>query len=269
MNNPFISVLIPTYNCAQYIGQAINSILAQDYTNLEIIVVDDGSTDNTQEIVETLHATSLHGNVIRYFHKEHSGISATRNFCLEKAQGELIAWLDSDDYWVEGKLKAQAEYMQQHPDCQIVFTKYENFIEKNKDIDKQKIEKEFALETIFLTHFPTTLIKKSVFQKCGNFYEKLIFAEDIEMVRRFAAYKVNIYHCLSNVFYRRRLHGENITLVKNEATVLEMNRLLEENLKKHLPENISLEKFQKEIYIMGYIHNTLRNTRNNLKNNKQ
>ncbi|MDR1742525.1 MAG: glycosyltransferase, partial [Dysgonamonadaceae bacterium] len=118
-----ISVLIPTYNCANYIAEAIDSVLAQNYDNIEIIVVDDGSTDGTADVIENLlgfqNLTGL--NTIKYFRQPHSGISAARNFALSKATGELIAWLDADDRWSAGKLAAQLNYLEENPDCKMSF----------------------------------------------------------------------------------------------------------------------------------------------------
>jgi glycosyltransferase involved in cell wall biosynthesis len=121
-----ISVLIPTYNCSQYIREAIDSVLTQNYDNLEIIVVDDGSTDNTKEVLKDYPAN------LKYFYKGNGGIGSTRNACLEHASGELVAWVDSDDYWLPGKLQAQLTYLEEHPDCEIVFTKFENFFEREE-----------------------------------------------------------------------------------------------------------------------------------------
>jgi glycosyltransferase involved in cell wall biosynthesis len=224
---PFISVLIPTYNFAQYIGQAIDSILAQDYANLEIIVVDDGSTDNTQEIVatfvETLHATSLPN--IRYFRKEHSGISATHNALLEKAQGELIAWCDADDYWLSGKLKTQIDYLEKNPECQIIFTKYEHFFENENtkdDLLKNPVvvhQINFAQKNHF--YLPSSLAQREVFEICGNFNEEITTGEDdTEMVHRMQIFGIKS-HYLENIFYQRRLHASNITWT-HSTTSLEM-----------------------------------------------
>ena len=211
---PLISILVPTYNCEQFIEEAINSILSQEYDNLEIIVVDDGSTDNTEEIVkrivETRHVLSLPN--IRYFRKEHSGISETRNMCLEKAKGEYIAWCDADDYWLQGKLQAQMEYFAQNPDCQIVFTKYRNFLHPENITISPKIKHELELEKRYKTYLPSALIKKEVFEQVGIFNKKLTISEDSNFIFRMNLAKINTEHYVDKVFYNRRLHQNNITL---------------------------------------------------------
>jgi glycosyltransferase involved in cell wall biosynthesis len=199
---PLISVLIPTYNCGQFIKEAIDSVFAQEYDNLEIIVVDDGSTDNTKEIVMAYRHTS-----ILYFHKENSGIASTRNYCLAKACGEYIAWLDADDFWLPGKLHAQVKYLEEHLDCQIVFTKYRHFE------DKENQERKHYSDTKKISWFTSALMKKEVFAKCGNFDENLIIYEDSEMFYRFAMSGIDTSHILDNIYYMRRLHENNTTVI--------------------------------------------------------
>jgi glycosyltransferase involved in cell wall biosynthesis len=214
---PLISVLIPTYNRAHYIREAIDSILAQEYDNLEIIVVDDGSTDDTpnvvQRIVGALRATPLRNrNPIKYFYQPNAGISAARNACLAHASGEYIAWCDSDDYWLAGKLQAQVEYMRKNPECEIVFTKYENFVIDEAMKEVAEVSHEFEYENQWITHFTTALVKKEVFEKVGNFREDLIKGEDTDWLFRLNTFSsVNATHLIEKVFYFRRLHGNNIT----------------------------------------------------------
>ena len=203
-----ISVMMPTYNNAKYIKQAIESIYAQNYDNIEIIVVDDGSTDNTKEIVKQYKD-------IKYFYIEHKGIPFARNVALENTEGEYIAFLDSDDYWLPNKLNTQMQYFKDHPDCEIVFTKYENFFE-NEDVKKKnRAIFEKISEDKFTHYLPSSLVKKKLFEKYGNFDEIFQTGEDTEFVTRIKENKVNIEHFINDVFYRRRLHGKNITLIKN------------------------------------------------------
>jgi glycosyltransferase involved in cell wall biosynthesis len=105
-----VSVVMPTYNCQRFIEAAIQSVEAQTYPHWELIVVDDGSTDDTQSVVARMHDAR-----IRYFRNAvHSGVAKARNFALRKAQGRWIAFLDSDDLWKTHKLERQLAFMTQH-----------------------------------------------------------------------------------------------------------------------------------------------------------
>ena len=206
--NPLISVLIPTYNNGKYIKQAIESVYAQNYDNIEIIVVDDGSTDNTKEIVEKYKD-------IKYFYTKHKGIPFVRNLALEKSHGEYIAFLDSDDYWLPEKLNTQIQYFKNHSECEIVFTKHENFFEEEKiKTDKRAIH-EKKQETIENKILPSALIKKRLFEKYGVFDENFQTGEDTELIYRMTKKGVSFDCCIDKVLYMRRLHGNNITLIKN------------------------------------------------------
>jgi glycosyltransferase involved in cell wall biosynthesis len=101
-----VSVIIPTFNRAQFIEQAVNSVLNQTWKNLELIVVDDGSNDQTRGLLEKIEDKRFH-----YFYQENKGVSSARNFGLKKARGDFLALLDSDDYWLPEKLSIQLKFM--------------------------------------------------------------------------------------------------------------------------------------------------------------
>ena len=115
---PLVSVIIPTYNRAKYLRQCIESVLSQDYPNLEIIVVDNGSTDNTPEILASF------GNKIKCLKEEKGGASASRNKGLRAARGEFIAFLDSDDFYLPGKISLSVRKLQEDHSVSLVYTDY-------------------------------------------------------------------------------------------------------------------------------------------------
>ena len=202
-----VSVIIPVYNAASYLGAAIESVLAQTYTDYEILVVDDGSTDESGAIAAS------YPNV-RLFSREHSGIPKTRNFAVTEANGEWIAFLDADDTWLPNKLELQMKYLEEHPECEIVFCRYQNFTEiPESDLtegQKKLLDKEIDY---CLT---AAVIKKSLFERFGLFNPDCAYAEDTEWTARLIMGKVNVSAKLDQFLYRRRVHNNNITLAHNE-----------------------------------------------------
>ena len=108
---PLVSVIIPAYNCVEFVSHAINSVLKQNYENKEIIVVNDGSTDDTPDVLESF------GDQITVVNKENGGAPTARNAGLRIARGKYIAFLDADDLWLDGKLTMQVRYLEEHPHC--------------------------------------------------------------------------------------------------------------------------------------------------------
>ncbi len=228
-SKPLISVMMPTYNNGKYIKQAIDSIYAQEYDNIEIIVVDDGSTDNTKEILKQYKD-------IKYIYIEHKGISFARNVALEHSKGEYMAFCDSDDYWLPNKLNTQIKYFKEHPDCEIVFTKYKNIFENEQLKTNERAIVEKKIENEYEQYLPSALMKKKLFDKYGNYDENFSGIEDGEFVFRIVMKGTKIKHFIDKVFYIRRIHGNNITLIQNRTisnivTTILRKRVLSDNNK--------------------------------------
>jgi glycosyltransferase involved in cell wall biosynthesis len=117
-DRPLVSVVIPTYNCANFIVDAIDSVLAQNYAALEIIVVDDGSTDDTESVLEK------YADKIVFIRQPNAGSAVARNQGMRRASGEYIAFLDADDIWLPGKLTIQVDYLQKHADVDMCCAKW-------------------------------------------------------------------------------------------------------------------------------------------------
>lgn len=117
---PLVSVVIPSYNCCEYICEAVDSILAQSYKNIEIIVVD-SSTDDTKQRMDRYDTR------VRYYYQEPKGVSAARNFGLKQAQGALVAFQDADDHWGPSKLALQVQALREYPDAKLVFSDFVTF----------------------------------------------------------------------------------------------------------------------------------------------
>ena len=113
---PRVSVIIPTYNCARFLGKTIDSALRQTYRDFEVILVDDGSTDDTQALM------ARYSDSVHYVYQSNQGASAARNLAIGHSGGEFIAYLDADDLWSPEKLARQVEYLDTHPTCGFVHT---------------------------------------------------------------------------------------------------------------------------------------------------
>lgn len=246
MQNPLISVMIPVYNREKYIKQAIDSVLAQDYRPIEIIVVDDGSTDNTAEIIKQYNA-----DIVKYFYKDNIGMddASARNLCVAKSSGEYLAWLDSDDYYLPGKLTAQMCYMQEHPECEIVFTQVEDFFDN--DETKKTMRPEVYMKITFggtsLFH-ATMLAKRSMFLRTGPRNETLRAYEDQEWLYRLHfKYGVDLSHCLKDVYYNRRLHENGLAYSTRSTEVLNAvtkitNTYMRDTIRRRIKETIHTNK---------------------------
>lgn len=175
--NTLVSVVIPTYNRAKYLKDAIASVLEQDYQHIELIVVDDGSTDNTKEIVHQF--TENEHIKITYIYQSNQGAQAARNKGYELAKGEYLVFFDSDDLWKKEKLSKQILFLEAHPDYGMVYSNCD-FIQngENKD-DFFTIEKPYSgeiFEQLILANFipsQTPMLRKSVFEKSERFDESL------------------------------------------------------------------------------------------------
>jgi glycosyltransferase involved in cell wall biosynthesis len=168
-----VSVIIPVYNGASFLAGAIENVLAQNYQPLEIIVVDDGSTDATAEIA------AGYLNEIRYVYQTNSGPAASRNRGIRLSQGGLIAFLDVDDLWSDFKLNHQVAYLLAHPTVEIV----QGLIQKihlAEPLSLNKLQVELISAPYRYVNIGSALYRKSVFDKVGLFDEVLTDNEDTD-----------------------------------------------------------------------------------------
>ena len=191
IKNLTVSVIIPTYNRANLIGKAIKSVLNQTYKDLEVIVVDDGSTDNTEEIVKSFTDFKIH----YICHKHNRGASAARNTGIKASRGEYIAFLDSDDEWLTEKLDKQMKiFVSESSEVGVVYTGDYYVDGKDKKIKKVHIPRKegYIYEELLAGNYVGTpsalLVKKECFTKIGVFDEDLSGCEDYDMWFRIAKY---------------------------------------------------------------------------------
>jgi glycosyltransferase involved in cell wall biosynthesis len=199
--NPLISVVVPVFNGAGMLEGAVESIEAQDYGPIEIVVVDDGSTDATPE------AAALLGNRIRYMRQVNGGPSAARNRGLAEARGDLIAFLDVDDRWPEGKLATQAARLASQPELQVVGGRIRYVGEGHPGARPVQLGKD---ETISHVHLGAALFRRSAFDVVGTFDETLRYSEDLDWFLRAREARLPII-ILEEVTLEYRRHGNSMT----------------------------------------------------------
>jgi len=177
---PTVSVVVPTYNRGWIINEAIDSVLSQDRDGFELIVVDDGSTDNTQEIV------SSYRDRIKVIKQENKGVSAARNKGIVSSSGTHIAFLDSDDLWLPGKLETQLDFFRSNPDALICQTE-EIWVRNGRRVNPGKRHKkvsgfffEKSLELCMVSP-SAVMMKRDLFNMSGLFDETLPACEDYDM----------------------------------------------------------------------------------------
>lgn len=185
----FFSVILPTYNRANTLLRAIESVLVQTHKNYELIIIDDGSRDNTEELVNNLLIREVR---IKYYKQVvNRGQNAALNIGLSMAKGEYISFIDSDDYWLPNLLEEQLKlYQISGFDCVYSLAQYlykgKFVISKNFILEGSIYEK--ALNQGFVSHMITLSAKKYCFEKAGNFDENFIVCQDDDMCLRLAKY---------------------------------------------------------------------------------
>ncbi len=219
MAAPTLSAIVPTYNRRHYVVDALESIRAQTHPVDEIIVVDDGSTDGTAELL-----AGRYGGTIRYIRQANAGAAAARNRGLREARGDLIVFLDSDDLWAPEKTALQLEFLRRHPELDAVFGDMSNFSGQPEfgtpeikhaglheylvahGSDLTELFEWLIVENVIPT--PTVMIRRAAAEKVGFFVESLTVAEDFEYWLRAAA--VCRWGFLNRVLIARRRHEGNL-----------------------------------------------------------
>ncbi|KAF2516507.1 glycosyltransferase family A protein [Flavobacterium foetidum] len=182
----FFSIIIPLYNKENFIESTIKSVLAQSYNDFEIIIVNDGSTDKSEEKIK-----NFNDNRILYFSKENEGVSSARNYGIEKANSDFIAFLDADDYWYPDFLETIFENQKHFPE-QKVFSAAIEFETSKKTIQAQYEIAKTANEVVIVDCFKASLkesvlwtsssvFHKSVFKEVGNFDPKIKSGQDTDL----------------------------------------------------------------------------------------
>lgn len=201
MNNPLISVILPVFNGEKYVEQAVESVIAQEYEPLELIVVNDGSVDNTERVLEKYKGK------IRYYYQQNKGVSAARNKGLEVAMGEFITFIDADDTWPPGKIDLHLSEFEKNDSIGIsIGLSYKCIYEDLHEIEIEEAHRSASFHLLL----GSSLTKKSMFDRVGFFDEDLLLGQDTDWFFRARELNVSIAVIKKVVLYYRK-HENNRT----------------------------------------------------------
>jgi len=228
--NPEVSVVIPTYNRGWIIKEAIDSVLAQDYRNFQLIVVDDGSTDNTMDILDSYQED------IHVVPQKNRGVSAARNQGLEQASGSFIAFLDSDDIWLPQKLSSQVAFFNSNPDALICQTE-EIWIRNGARVNPKKRHKkpsgmffESSLNLCLISP-SAVMMKRGLFDEVGLFDENLPACEDYDLWLRISC-RYPVYLIDTPLIIKRGGHEDQLSRSPglDKFRIAAMKKMIKSNL---------------------------------------
>jgi hypothetical protein len=211
---PLVSIIIPTYNCERYIEGTLRSVLGQSHRPIEVLVVDDGSTDRTPEIV------AAHGEPVRLIRQANHGVCVARNHGFQQSKGALVCFLDHDDHWFDWKLACQVEAFERDQQLGVAFTDFQLWFPENgafpdparlapasqpaPDVDAEftgYIYHQFLLDCFALTS--TVMMRREVFAASGGFDPALPYSEDWDLWLRLAREHRFIKHARVSTLYRQ------------------------------------------------------------------
>lgn len=213
-----ISIVMPTYNRINFLKQALDSVINQSYSDWELIIIDDGSTDGTGDFIKK----NYHDRRIKYYYQKNRGEYPATNKAIKLAKGKYITWLHSDDFWPMNSLEDRINFFQKNPDCDFI---HADIIKVNKigkqtekligsDLSSKKILENYckkyyhtmiAGDPVKYVHHTSFLIKKDFFKKVGYLNEKLFHAGDFDWFLRALDCAKKIKH-LPKVVYFYRTH---------------------------------------------------------------
>lgn len=220
---PEISVIIPTYNAEKTICETIESVCKQTFIDLEILVINDGSTDATLENISAINDPRL--QVFSYYN---SGVAIARNRGIEKATGQYITFIDADDLWMPNKLRAQWEALQNAPEAAVAYS-WSDYIDSSSQISHPGQRVQFygnvfphLLVNNFLESGSNPLIRQIAIQRLGGFEPSLVPAEDWDFYLRLAAHYEFVLVPEVHILYRISTQAASANTTKMEAKSLQV-----------------------------------------------
>lgn len=230
LENPRVSVLMPAFNAARYIREAVESILAQTFTDFELLIIDDGSTDRTAKVVRKLAARDSR---IQFRSRENRGVSATRNELLEWARGEYVAWMDADDISLPERLETQVAFLDSRPQVVAVGC----FIQRlnptgdlgdcwERPVSHEEIDSRLLRGDGSALVFGASMMRLSETRSVGQIREELRCGEDWELLLRLA--ELGELGNVPEVLYYYRISFDGIVLTTPDSHASAKYAILEE-----------------------------------------
>ncbi len=248
-----VSVIIPTFNRALKTARAVSSVLYQRFKDYEIIVVDDGSTDDTKEVLR-----QFRDGIRCVVHEENRGVSAARNSGIRAAKASLIAFLDSDDYWLPDKLRVQKRFFDENPDAGICQTE-EIWIRNKRRVNPRKRHLKpsgdifDASLSLCLVSPSAVMVKRTLLHEVGLFDEKLPACEDYDLWLRIAC-RYPVYLVRRNLVVKEGGHWDQLSARfpgMDRFRIQALVKLLRESPLNESQERSALEMLHRKCHIYG------------------
>jgi len=228
MSQNTVSVIIPCYNGEPFLAEAIESVLSQSYQEFEIIVVDDGSSDNTKGVAARYPS-------VRYIYQDNQGVSGARNRGMAESQGSYLSFLDSDDRLLPNTIELGVNYLDTHPDCGFVFGWWRSIgadgslLQQQSQQSLENVDYQSLLEGKALVPPSAVMFRRTIFETVGGFNPTLRACEDYDLYLRI--YRAFPIYCLNQVVFDYRRHEQNWSTFNGPKLTLENNlRRLDEQL---------------------------------------
>ncbi|OGP53024.1 MAG: hypothetical protein A2Y65_08950 [Deltaproteobacteria bacterium RBG_13_52_11] len=253
---PRVSAIIPTYNRKAFVLEAVDSVLSQTYGDYELIVVDDGSSDGTGE------ALKQYGKQLRYSYQANQGVSTARNRGLEFAQGEFVAFLDSDDLWLPKKLQIQVAFMDEHPEAQICYTD-EIWIRRGVYVNPKKKHAKYSgwiyphCLPLCIISPSSALMHRGLFEQVGAFDPQLPVCEDYDLWLRVAS-RFPVFFIPQRLIVKRGGHPDQLSQLgwgNDRYRVIALLKILELGVLAPQMRDLTIQAFHRKLRVLisGYI----------------
>lgn len=236
---PLVSVIVPTYNREQFLEKAIQSVLSQTYQNFELIIVDDGSTDNTNALVEKYKQDKR----VHYYYQENQRQSAARNLALRHAKGDFICFLDSDNYWPEDRLMKSVNAFNDNPSVHIVYGDCITINEEGIEVSRANMRRHSGRITAHLlkdncVSMNTTTTRRECFDEMGGMSGKRRVADDYDLWLRFSSQYQFLYIPEYLAYYR--VMPDQIS--SNKTLRFDTNEKIIKDFLKEYPEAVTISE---------------------------